>query len=51
MEGTVMLGIPVGKNFELRPEFRFDHNGQSTPFASNGKSDQVTGTVAALTYF
>ena len=51
MEGTIMVGLPVGKNFELRPEFRFDHFGNSVPFSSNGKSDQVTGTLAALTYF
>jgi len=51
MEGTVMVGLPVGKNFELRPEIRYDHFGQSTVFSSNGKSDQVTGTLAALTYF
>ena len=51
MEGTVMVGLPVGKNFELRPEFRIDHLGQSATFTSNGKSDQITGTVAALTYF
>jgi hypothetical protein len=51
MEGTVMAGIDVGKNFELRPELRFDHLGQSAPFDSNGKSDQITGTIAALTWF
>jgi len=51
MEGTVMLGIDVGKNFELRPEFRYDHLGNSAVFGNNGKSDQVTGTLAALTYF
>jgi hypothetical protein len=51
MEGTVMLGVDVGKNFELRPEFRIDHYGQSTLFSSNGKSEQITGTLAALTYF
>jgi hypothetical protein len=51
IEGTAMLGIDVGKNFELRPEFRFDHRGQDAIFSSNGKSDQVTGTLAALTYF
>jgi len=50
MEGTLMLGLPVGKNFELRPEFRFDHGGQSALFF-NGKNDQVTGTLAALAYF
>ena len=50
-EGTVMAGIDVGKNFELRPEVRFDHRGQGGTFTSNGKSDQVTGTLAALTWF
>ena len=51
MEGTAMVGIDVGKNFELRPEFRIDHNGQSLPFGNTGSSNQVTGTVAALTWF
>ena len=51
MEGTAMVGIDVGKNFELRPEFRFDHRGQDAVFGNNGKSDQITGTLAALTYF
>ena len=51
MEGTAMLGIDVGKNFELRPEFRIDHNFQDTPFANNGKTDQITGTLAALAWF
>jgi len=51
MEGTVMVGLPVGKNFELRPEFRIDHLGQSAVFTNNGKSDQISGTLAALTYF
>ena len=50
MEGTVMVGLPVGKNFELRPEFRFDHAGQSTMIL-NGRNNQVTGTLAALAYF
>jgi hypothetical protein len=51
IEGTVMVGLPVGKNFELRPEFRLDHNGQDRPFMNNNKTDQITGTLAALTYF
>jgi hypothetical protein len=51
MEGTVMLGIDVGKNFEIRPEFRIDHNGQSLQFSNTGSTNQVTGTIAALTYF
>ena len=46
-----MLGIDVGKNFELRPEFRIDHLGQDALFSNNGKSNQITGTLAALTYF
>jgi hypothetical protein len=51
MEGTAMVGIDVGKNFELRPEFRIDHLGQDAQFGTNGKSDQITGTLAALTWF
>ena len=50
MEGTVMVGLPVGKNFELRPEFRCDILGQDQTFAT-GESEQITGTLAALTYF
>jgi hypothetical protein len=51
-EGTVMVGLPVGKNFELRPEFRLDHLFQDARFmTTNNKSDQITGTLAALTYF
>jgi hypothetical protein len=47
-EGTVMLGVPVGKNFELRPEVRGDFSGDEV-FA--GKKNQFTGTLAALTFF
>lgn len=50
MEGTLMVGLPVGKNFELRPEIRYDHGGQDTLFF-NGKNNQFTGEIAALTYF
>jgi hypothetical protein len=50
-EGTLGIALPVGKNFELRPEFRYDHFGQDAVFSSNLKSDQVTATVAALTFF
>ncbi|HXU61260.1 MAG TPA: outer membrane beta-barrel protein [Polyangia bacterium] len=54
-EGTVMLGIDVGKNFELRPEVRADFSGDNVyaPDA-NGlgtKKNQVTGTIAALAWF
>ena len=53
-EGTVMLGIDVGKNFELRPEIRADF--ASSPngvdiFAGGTKSSEVTGELAALTWF
>ncbi|HZL21220.1 MAG TPA: outer membrane beta-barrel protein, partial [Polyangia bacterium] len=53
-EGTVMLGIDVGKNFELRPEIRADF--ASSPlgmdiFAGGTKSSEVTGEVAALVWF
>ena len=53
-EGTIMLGIDVGKNFELRPEIRADF--ASSPlgmdiFAGGTKSSEVTGELAALTWF
>ena len=51
IEGTVNLGIAVGKNFELRPEFRVDHLGQSQMFSQTGDANAITGTLAALTYF
>jgi len=51
-EGTGMLGIMFGKNFELRPEFRFDFNsGDPMLFAGMTKKNQLTGTLAALAYF
>ena len=51
-EGTGMLGITFGKNFELRPEFRFDFNsGDAMLFAGGTKKNQLTGTLAALAYF
>jgi hypothetical protein len=57
-EGTIMLGIDVGKNFELRPELRGDFSG-SAIYGFNGtntpptfdKKNQFTGTIAALTWF
>ena len=54
-EGTLMLGIDVGKNFELRPELRVDVG--SDPFGTGGifaagtKSSEFTGELAALTWF
>ena len=50
MEGTLMVGFPMGSNFELRPELRYDHVGQDT-MALNASNNQFTGTLAALTYF
>ena len=52
-EVTAMLGIDVGKNFELRPEVRADFAGQveGNKILEGGKSDAVTGTLAALTWF
>jgi hypothetical protein len=47
-EVTVGVALPVGKNFELRPEVRADLSGDPI-FA--GEKSMVTGTVAALTYF
>jgi hypothetical protein len=49
-EGTVMVGIDVGKNFELRPEVRGDFSGDQL-FAGGTKKNQFTGTLAALTWF
>jgi hypothetical protein len=49
-EGTVMLGIDVGKNFELRPEVRADFAGDDI-FAAGTKKSEVTGELAALTWF
>ena len=49
-EGTVMAGIDVGKNFELRPEIRGDFSGDQV-FAGGTKKNQFTGTLAALTWF
>ncbi len=48
-EGTIMAGIPVGKNFELRPEVRADFSGD--PVYTNGKKNEVTAEVGALTFF
>jgi hypothetical protein len=49
-EGTIMLGVPVGKNFEFRPEVRGDFSGDDV-FAGGTKKNQFTGTLAALTFF
>jgi hypothetical protein len=53
-EVTVMLGIDVGKNFELRPEVRADFAGKvagADIMEGGAKSDAITGTLAALTWF
>ena len=53
-EVTAMLGIDVGKNFELRPEIRADFAGKvegNNIMEGGTKSDAITGTLAALTWF
>ncbi|HLK92828.1 MAG TPA: outer membrane beta-barrel protein [Polyangia bacterium] len=53
-EVTAMLGIDVGKNFELRPEVRADFAGSvegAKILEGGNKSSAVTGTLAALTWF
>jgi hypothetical protein len=53
-EGTIMLGVDVGKNFELRPEIRADFGSSiagADIFAGGTKSSEVTGELAALTWF
>jgi len=53
-EGTIMLGIDVGKNFELRPEVRGDFAGQINGMdllQGGTKSNAITGELAALTWF
>jgi len=53
-EVTVMMGIDVGKNFELRPEVRADFAGKfggADVLEGGTKSSAVTGTLAALTWF
>jgi len=53
-EVTAMLGIDVGKNFELRPEVRADFAGKVEGvniLEGGNKSDAITGTLAALTWF
>lgn len=53
-EGTLMLGIDVGKNFELRPEVRADFAGDvmgAHVLEGGDKSTAVTGEIAALTWF
>ena len=49
-EFTLMVGLPVGKNFELRPEVRGDFSDQNV-VAGGAKKNMLTGTLAALTYF
>ena len=52
IEGTVMLGLTLAKNFELRPELRLDHgNDNAAATFTNGKNDIITGTLGALAYF
>jgi Putative beta-barrel porin-2, OmpL-like. bbp2 len=53
-EVTVMVGIDVGKNFELRPEVRADFAADvmgAHILQGGNKSSAVTGEIAALTWF
>ena len=53
-KATVMVGIDVGKNFELRPEVRADFAGEvmgQNVLEGGDKSAAVTGEIAALTWF
>jgi len=53
-EVTAMVGIDVGKNFELRPEVRADFAGKlagADVLEGGTKSSAVTGEIAALTWF
>jgi Putative beta-barrel porin-2, OmpL-like. bbp2 len=53
-EGTIMLGVDVGKNFELRPELRADFGSSIAGmdvFAGGTKNSEFTGEIAALTWF
>jgi hypothetical protein len=51
-EGTVMAGYVVAKHFELRAEFRADMcDKEIFDKGGDARKNQMTGTLAALTYF
>jgi hypothetical protein len=51
-EGTFLLGLPVAKNFEFRPEVRYDHiNTSFYPMAMGDHKSLFTFEFAALAYF
>jgi hypothetical protein len=51
-EGTAMLGYVVAKHVEVRAEGRFDgSNKELFSKGSEPKKNQITGTLAFLTYF
>jgi hypothetical protein len=51
-EGTLMAGYVVAKHFELRAEFRADLSDKEIFKKGNDvRKNQMTGTIAALTYF
>jgi hypothetical protein len=51
-EGTVMAGYVVAKHFELRAEVRADMSDKEIFVkGTDARKNQVTGTIAALTYF
>ncbi len=51
-EGTVMAGIPLSSNFEMRAEFRFDgSNKEIFMKGTDAKKNQATALLSALASF
>jgi hypothetical protein len=51
-EGTLMVGLPWGKNFELRLEGRGDFSDEEIFLkGAETRKNQITGTAAFLAYF
>jgi hypothetical protein len=52
-EGTLMLGVPLSPNFELRVEGRVDGASESVfvSDAQNGRRSQATGLIGFLAFF
>ena len=51
-EGTLMLGLPVGSNYEIRLEARGDFaDAEIYSKGAEAKKNQFTGTAAFLAYF
>jgi hypothetical protein len=51
-EGTLMAGLPVGSNYEIRLELRGDFSDEEIfPRGAEAKKNQFTGLAAFLAYF